>query len=68
MRKQQKINKALEGLAQLSITETKIVVSFHSAQFALQGYHSPHRLDIVTGVVWYTRLRKIINSFSSALM
>ena len=54
MRKQQKINKALEGLAQLSIAETKIVVSLHSAQCALEGYHSPHRLDVSnrSGVVY----------------
>ena len=30
----------------ISIAETKIDASFPSAQFVLEGYHSPYRLDI----------------------
>ena len=30
----------------VSIAETKIDASFPSAQFALEGYHSPYRLDV----------------------
>ena len=30
----------------LAAAETKIDVSFPSAQFFLEGYHSPYRLDI----------------------
>ena len=33
----------------VSIAETEIDASFPPAQFALEGYHSPYRLDISRG-------------------
>ena len=30
----------------VSIVETKLDASFPSAQFTLEGYHTPYRLDI----------------------
>ena len=42
----------------VSIAETKIDASFPSAQFVLEGYHSPYRLDIRSrsgGVLAYVK-------------
>ena len=42
----------------LSIAETKIDPSFPSAQFVLEGYHSPYRLDISSrsgGILVYVK-------------
>ena len=35
-----------ENMHTLSIAETKIDAVLPTAQFALEGYHSPYRLDI----------------------
>ena len=42
----------------VSIAETKIDASFPSAQFVLEGYHSPYRLDISSrggGILVYVK-------------
>ena len=44
----------------VSIAETKLVASFLSAQFTLEGYHAPYRLDINSksgGILVYVKFQ-----------
>ena len=52
----------------VSIAKTKLDASFPSAQFTLEGYHTPYRLDVNNKSGGYNCICKIFNSMTLPLL
>ena len=61
-----------ENVDIISIAKTKLDASFPSAQFTLEGYHTPYRLDVNNksgGILIYVKSQlKIFNSITLPLL